>query len=319
MPYPYNFVFLFLNGLPLGLIYGFVFSFLEGRRFTEMLSLGLTINLIMGSGILKSVYFIIRDTFGIGEFWMPAVEGLVFAPPFLLFVWMLSCIPPQSESDIAQRTKREAMTKADKRKLIAGFGIGLISIVAINALLTMCRDFRDNFMVEIAQEIQLSKSMNVFSQIETVLGIVVFISVGCLSFIRSNKYCFLVQHFMIFGGLFILIGGSWLYAMKMLSPFWWFVLVGYGIFLPYITIQGVYFDRFIALFRTKANAGFLIYLCDSTGYTCSMLILLYKEFFAGEISFSGVLYLISIFVPLACLVLLIIASVFFWKKHRELK
>ncbi|MDR2139580.1 MAG: DUF5690 family protein [Tannerella sp.] len=314
-PYPYNFVFLFLNGLPLGLIFGIIFSFLEGRRFTEMLSLGLTINMIMGSGALKSIYFILHDAFRVNEFWMPAVEGLVFVGPFLFFVWMLSRIPAQSESDIAQRTKREAMTGRDKRRLLAGFGIGLFAIVAINALLTMSRDFRDNFMVEVAREINLSASMNIFLKIEFLIGLLVFVCVGCLSFIRSNRLCFTVQHVMVFTGLAILPAGSILYALGRISPQLWFVMVGFGIFLPYITIQSVYFDRFIALFRTKANAGFLIYICDSAGYTCSLLILLYKEFFAVGISFSHVLYLISIFVPAVCLLLLAVAGIFFRSKY----
>jgi hypothetical protein len=315
-PYPYNFVFLFLNGLPLGLIFGIIFSFLEGRRFTEMLSLGLTINMIMGSGALKSVYFIIRDALHVGEFWMPAVEGCVFALPFLFFVWMLARIPAQSASDIAQRTRREAMSGDDKRRLLAGFGAGIFAIVAINALLTMCRDFRDNFMVEVAREINLSASMNIFSQIEFLIGAVVFALVGCLSFIRSNKRCFIVQHLMVFAGLLILPLGSLLYAAGEIGAQEWFVAVGFGIFLPYITIQSVYFDRFIALFRPKANAGFLIYICDSTGYTCSLLILLYKEFLAGDASFSHVLYLISIFVPAASLLLLAAASVYFRRRYR---
>jgi hypothetical protein len=316
-PCPYNFVFLFLNGLPLGLIFGIIFSFLEGRRFTEMLSLGLTINLIMGSGILKSVYFVIRDALHVNEFWMPAVEGAFFFVPFLFFVWMLSRIPRQSRPDIEERTKREAMTKGDKRRLMAGFGIGLFAIVAINALLTMCRDFRDNFMVEIAREISLSDSMHIFLQVEVLVGIVVFICIGCLSFIRSNRYCFVVQHVMIFAGLIILPASSLLYAAGKISSLWWFIMVGYGIFLPYITIQSVYFDRFIALFKPKANAGFLIYICDSVGYTCSMLILLYKEFLAGDILFSNVLHIISIFVPALCLVFLIAASVFFRNRYRH--
>jgi hypothetical protein len=315
-PYPYNFTFLFLNGLPLGLIFGIIFSYLEGRRFTELLSLGLTINMIMGSGALKSIYFIIRDAFQVSEFWMPAVEGMVFAGPFLLFVWMLSRIPAQSTADIAQRTKREAMTGTDKRSLMAGFGVGLFAIVAINALLTMCRDFRDNFMVEVAREINLSDSMNIFSQIEFLIGIIVFVCVGCLSFIRSNKKCFIVQHVMIFAGLIILLAGSLMYSAGKVSPQMWFITVGCGIFLPYITIQSVYFDRFIALFKPKANAGYLIYICDSAGYTCSMLILLYKEFFAGGISFSHVLYIISIFVPALCLLFLMTASISFRAKHQ---
>src|SRR5579859_262530 len=35
IPPPYNFACLFLNGLPLGMIWGIIFSYLEGRRFTE--------------------------------------------------------------------------------------------------------------------------------------------------------------------------------------------------------------------------------------------------------------------------------------------
>ena len=34
VPAPYNLPFLFINGLPLGMVWGVLFSFLEGRRFT---------------------------------------------------------------------------------------------------------------------------------------------------------------------------------------------------------------------------------------------------------------------------------------------
>ena len=34
---PYNAIFLFMNGLPLGMIWGLVFSFLEGRKQTEIM------------------------------------------------------------------------------------------------------------------------------------------------------------------------------------------------------------------------------------------------------------------------------------------
>ena len=36
-PPPYNIFFLLLNGIPLGIIYGLVFSYLEGRKTTELL------------------------------------------------------------------------------------------------------------------------------------------------------------------------------------------------------------------------------------------------------------------------------------------
>lgn len=56
IPFPFNFVLLFFNGLPLGMVWGVVFSFLEGRRATEIISFGLSISLIVASGILKTIY-----------------------------------------------------------------------------------------------------------------------------------------------------------------------------------------------------------------------------------------------------------------------
>ena len=44
------------------------------------------------------------------------------------------------------------------------------------------------------------------------------------------------------------------------------------------------FDRFVALAGGVANAGFLIYLADSAGYTGSVGLLLVKHFYAADIS-----------------------------------
>ena len=55
VPPPYNIIFLFTNGLPLGLIWGMVFGYLEGRRFTEVLGAGLSVSFIFSAGLCKSV------------------------------------------------------------------------------------------------------------------------------------------------------------------------------------------------------------------------------------------------------------------------
>jgi hypothetical protein len=55
VPRPYNIIFMFFNGLPLGLIWGVVFSYLEGRRLTELLGAGLSASFIIASGVVKSV------------------------------------------------------------------------------------------------------------------------------------------------------------------------------------------------------------------------------------------------------------------------
>ena len=49
VPPPYNVIFLFTNGLPLGMVWGMVFGYLEGRRFTEVLGAGLSVSFIFSA------------------------------------------------------------------------------------------------------------------------------------------------------------------------------------------------------------------------------------------------------------------------------
>lgn len=55
LPRPWSAVCLFLNGLPLGMVFGLVLGFLEGRRATEALAAGLCTSFILADGMTKSV------------------------------------------------------------------------------------------------------------------------------------------------------------------------------------------------------------------------------------------------------------------------
>lgn len=315
VPDPYNIPFLFLNGLPLGMVWGIVFSYLEGRRFTETLGIGLSISLIVSSGILKTIYlFIHRLVPNISEFWMPAFMGAIFLPLFLFFVWMLSRIPPPSDTDKLLRVERQPMTNADKKAVIKELGWGIGAMVLLYSLLATLRDFRDNFSVEIWEEIESIKDITVFSKTELVTGAVVIVLVGSLSFFRNNiKGFWMTMQLMGFG---ILLSGlsSLLFQYRLIEPFWWMLLLGMGLFLAYIPIQVAVFERIIALFKIKANAGFFIYICDSIGYLGSVGLLLYKQFFMRDLQWSKVLINFSYFTTAICLLLLIVISVFFNRK-----
>ena len=67
----------FLNGLPLGMIFGLVLAFLEGRKCTEALAAGLCASFIVSSGVVKSVgrWLIVNQ--GYSEFEMPWITGLI--------------------------------------------------------------------------------------------------------------------------------------------------------------------------------------------------------------------------------------------------
>ncbi|MBX2922215.1 MAG: hypothetical protein KF746_08495 [Chitinophagaceae bacterium] len=314
VPHPYNFIFLFLNGLPLGMIWGIVFSYLEGRRFTEILAIGLSISLIVSSGVLKTIYFDVHEWFpALSEFWMPFVMGLLFLPLFFLFVWMLSVVPAPSKEDVIARSPRLPMTNADKRNVFKQYGWGVVSFIILYTFLATLRDFRDNFAVEIWQEIDPGWNKNVFTQTEAITSLIVLAVVGSLSVIKSNLKGFWAVNGIIAAGFLISGVATLLFQLKAISPFWWMLLLGTGLFLSYMPMQIALFERMIAYFRIKANAGFFVYMCDSIGYLGSVVLMLYKEFFMKDLNWSVVLIKFTYLQSVLAGLLLLVACIFFYR------
>lgn len=313
-PYPYNFIFLFMNGLPLGMVYGVVFSFLEGRRFTEMLAMGLNISVVVASGILKTSYIEVHRVFpGISEFWMPALMGLLFLPLFLLFVWMLSVIPKPTAEDVALRTERVPMTREDKRLVMRQFGVPIVCLVIFYATLVVVRDFRDNFTIEIWNEIDSHWGSSVLTTTEMITGTVVLVIIGGLAFVRDNLKGFRLTYLILFAGIILIGLGTLLFEKTVINGFYWMLMIGLGLFLAYTVLQTVVFERMIALYRIKANAGFFVYICESIGYMGSVGLLLFKEFFMKDLSWSRVLMQFSYLQFCLGLLLLTISNIYFDK------
>ena len=107
VPSPYNIIFMFLNGLPLGIVFGLVFGYLEGRRTTEIMGAFLVTSFIFASGLAKTIgKWLILDL-NVSDFWMPFLTGGFFVIPFIIAVWVLDHAPSPNEEDIAQRTARK--------------------------------------------------------------------------------------------------------------------------------------------------------------------------------------------------------------------
>ena len=110
-PPPYSFVFLFVNGLPLGMVFGMVLAFLEGRRVTELLTAGLCASFILADGAAKSLGAYLLN-WNVPDAWMPCIAGLIAVVPMAVFVWMLAQVPPPSPADVAQRSRGRPWTPA---------------------------------------------------------------------------------------------------------------------------------------------------------------------------------------------------------------
>lgn len=291
IPAPWNVAALFFNGLPLGMIWGLVFGYMEGRRVSEVLGAILCASFIVSSGVVKSVGAWLMQTIEVDRFWMPAATGALFLPLLLVSVWGLSLLPPPDATDEAQRVKRAPMGAAERRAFLAAFGPGVALLVLSYVLLTAFRDFRDNFAAEIWNELGYGGQSGVFSASELPVAVAALAALAALMVVRDNRRALLLIHAMIAAGFMVLGGSTLAFEAGLISPLTWMILTGAGLYMAYAPFNAMLFDRLIAVSGRVATAGFLIYLADASGYLGSVALLIWRNF--GTVTLEWLPFFIS--------------------------
>ncbi|MFM1822155.1 MAG: hypothetical protein RI967_421 [Planctomycetota bacterium] len=310
-PAPLNLAFLFLNGLPLGMVFGLVLGFLEGRRQTELLAAGLCGSFIVADGFVKSVGATLLEA-GVSEAWMPAAAGLLFAPPLALFAWMLSRIPPPDADDIAHRSERAPMPAGARRAMFRRHATGLLLLAAVYLLVTILRSVRADFAPEIWSGLLGEPAApSSYSLSEFVVAIAVTALLGAVVVIRDNRRAFLAGLALAIAGCGVLATALALRASGAASPFAFMVLGGIGLYLPYIAVHTVLFERLIAMTRERGTIGYLMYLVDSVGYLGYVAVLLGRNLLGPPDDFLDAFLMLNWIIAIGCLVLLALCWVSF--------
>ena len=316
-PAPYNLVFMFLNGLPLGMVWGLMFGYLEGRKFTEVLGASLSVSFIFASGFAKTVASFVMVDWGVSNMWMPFTASLLFYLPMLLFLWLLNKIPPPTAEDEALRTKRAPMMGKDRMKFAMTFGPGLLLLVLTYTLLTVFRDLRDNFAADIWVELGYGDKPAIFTATELPVTIVVLVVIGSLMVIKNNYKAMIINHLIVLFGM-ILVGISTLaFEKELIGAPAWMVLVGMGLYFGYIQFNSIFFDRIIAAFKYVSTVGFLIYLADSVGYVGSMGVLIYRSFGQAKMSWLNFFMSTGYVVSIVGSILITISLFYFTKRYNS--
>jgi Family of unknown function (DUF5690) len=278
VPAPWNVFAMFLNGLPLGMIWGLVFSFMEGRRTSEVLGAILCASFIVSSGVVKSIGKLLMDNSHISAFWMPAATGVLFFPLLGISVWGLSQLPPPSPRDESERVRRAPMGRAERMEFLRRYGTGIGLLVASYVLTTALRDFRDNFAAEIWTALGFGHAAAVFTASELPVAVFALTVLGVIIVVRNNVKALLVIHGVVFAGLLLLGASTLAYQSGLLSPLAWMIMSGAGLYMAYVPFNAMLFDRLIAVSGTVGTAGFLIYIADASGYFGSCALLIWRNF-----------------------------------------
>jgi hypothetical protein len=313
---PWSVLFLFLNGLPLGVLWGLIFSFIEGRKASDFMGATMAVSFIVSSGFVKTVGKWIQLTYQVQEKWIPFFTGLVFILPIIILVYLLEKMPNPNSNDIENKSERVPLDRKGRKKFFSMFSFGLISFIFIYILLTLFRDIRDNFAADIWLELGYGNNAAIFTTTEIPIAICVLIIIASMIYIKNNKLAFQLSQIIILLGFIICGVATLLFMNQIISGYYWIVLVGLGMYMGYIPFNSILFDRMIAAFRIKGNVGYFMYLVDSFGYLGSVLIIVLKGVMGVAISWTifyrnGVLAL-----SLIGSIVSIITILYFNKKHK---
>ncbi len=284
---PWNIVFLFFNGLPLGVLWGLIFSFVEGRKTSDFIGATMAVSFIVSSGFVKTVGKWLQLTYVLQEKWIPFYTGLIFLVPVIILIYLLEKIPHPTAFETEEKSLRVPMNSNERKHFFKLFSFGLISFIFIYILLTLFRDIRDNFAADIWLELGYGKNAAIFTATEIPIAFCVLILIASMIYINNNKLAFQIAQIIILAGFVICGISTLLFLQHIISGYLWIVLVGLGLYMGYIPFNCILFDRMIATFKIKGNVGYFMYLVDSFGYLASVFVIILKSSMGISISWTN--------------------------------
>lgn len=312
---PFNVAAMFLNGLSLGCMWGVIFSFIEGRRVTDILASLLGVSMVISSGTAKSVGLYVMNHLHVSEFWMPALIGAVALPLLLLLGWALNKLPEPNKEDIAMKSERETLNGKQRWELFKSFMPFLSMLFIANIAIVVLRDIKEDFLVNIIDVSAYSPWL--FAQIDSVVTLIILGIFGLMVLVKDNLKALSVLFGLIIAGMIVMSIVSFGQQQLRLSPVIWLFIQSLCLYIAYLTFQTIFFDRFIACFRIRGNVGFFIVTTDFLGYTGTVLVLVLKEFCNPDIDWAVFYNQFAGYVGIFCCVTFVCSFVYLHQRFRK--
>ena len=228
----------FLNGLSLGCMWGVIFSFIEGRRVTDILASLLGVSMVISSGTAKSVGLYVMNHLHVNEFWMPALIGGVALPLLLLLGCALNKLPEPNKEDIAMKSERETLNGQQRWELFKSFMPFLSMLFVANIAIVVLRDIKEDFLVNIIDVTAYSPWL--FAQIDSVVTLIILGIFGLMVFVKDNLKALSVLFGLIIMGMIAMSVVSFGQDRFRLSPVTWLFIQSLCLYIAYLTFQTIF-------------------------------------------------------------------------------
>ena len=315
LPRPYNVFALFFNGLSLGCMWGVIFSFIEGRRMTDILASLLGVSMVISSGTAKSAGLYVMNNLHVNEFWMPALIGAVALPLLALLGYALNRLPQPTEEDIAMKSERATLNGKQRWELFKNFMPFLMMLFVANIAIVVLRDIKEDFLVNIIDVSEYSPWL--FAKIDSVVTLIILVVFGLMVFVKDNLKALSILFGLIIMGMIVMSVVSFGQERFQLPPVVWLFVQSLCLYIAYLTFQTIFFDRFIACFKIHGNVGFFIVTTDFLGYTGTVLVLVLKEFCNPHIDWAVFYNQFAGYVGIFCCITFICSFVYLHQRFRK--
>eukprot|EP00756_Hemistasia_phaeocysticola_P004542 Hpha_TRINITY_DN12879_c0_g1::TRINITY_DN12879_c0_g1_i1::g.23957::m.23957 len=272
-----------LSAVPLAFFWCTLFRYLEGRDTTEVLGAWLAAAMIVGSGFAKTVGSSLQDN-GVSEETLPVVAAGGAFPLLVLGVFWMERLPPPSIEERERKGERVRMSGAAQRLFVAEYWMGFIPVTLSSIALTGLRDFRDVFTADIWKELNDGENMPpwLFTFTEVLIAVLVLLAVAGVGMVKDNEKGFkMILSYCILGAVLLgvvqFLVDDWLWKSQAGQAVW-LTVSGLGIFLGYVPVSAVLYDRLIAALGVRATSVFVMSITDALGYAGSVGLLLYRNY-----------------------------------------
>jgi len=143
--------------------------------------------------------------------------------------------------------------------------------------------------------------------------LIVTLTTGLCFLIRDNRRAFVVSLAVGAVGAALIVASVAGLHYGHLSGFAFMVLVGIGLYLPYVAAQTTMFERLIAMTRDRGNLGYLIYLADSFGYLGHIVFTTVVRYFDKTPNYLHLFAVTATCMATASLASIVFAHVYFGK------
>ena len=211
------------------------------------------------------------------------------------------------------------MNREARFSLFKRHRVGLIALLSIYIMLTVVRSIRDDFAVEIWQELGVSDEPEVFTRSEFWVMVCVILTNGLAFKIKNNQVAFISTLSLLCVGFIIVLGSVFGQQSGQLSPMMFMVLLGLGMYIPYVAFHTTLFERMLAAFRETGTIGYLMYLADAFGYLGYVAVMIFRNTASDEDGFLDLVNWVSVAISIVSTLIAVGLVVYYRRVFQDSK